>query len=1128
MTLANAFASFLDLVERVHSGRTARSENDLSSKLSTLLETLGLHTVIDTSGSAGGRKRPDILGYVAVERAHLVLSAEIVIESKKPEEVRHFATLAEAMGDLEFWRSKTLPYLRDNIARVQYYAITTFTDCAVVRIDPEIRHSLVVALAQGDMEAPALRQLLQSRAQLFQLAPPTSAEAWLQYLEHHWTPEALEPLPISSILSAIPVETSEGLEEFASQLATFAAGPEDGSEESGLFQSIRNVLAETYDGLNAEVRRDLLVFTMAQHPGLDLGRVEQLIRDDLSTTLDEFVASSIHSLISRFFALKAVEDAFCVGESEPLIEKPRWVFNTTDYDQLPVDDLRREVFARMRALRDSSNALVQRFAAYGFFFDWIEDYIDPILFRSLFEIFASHDFQHVQGDVLGRFYELYAQRINRTRRKELGQYYTPIPIVRFMWWLAASVASKLVNLSNVTVLDPGMGSGTFLAEGARVLAIAGVPDFWRKLTGFDIAAQVMGIAHVNLYMAVLSQLDHRQAREVDDLRLYTTDTLDPRNGQYLKLILPLLTSEEDRRFIEQRIQVSVQVKQPANFHLVIGNPPYRNNSSLTLRQVAQRFPRLLASSDAEAAAQVRNIRDDYAWFFAAADYYVGTQGLICFIVSDSFAWLRSYRYFREALLAQYRVHQVIRLGASVFQDVGPRISFVIIAVEKRATPLPQADDAEPILYTDLRDLADGMRADILGTDGDPRFQELVRLASGQPGAQPQESVQPTRETNFSLYPHTEVVRRVLRNAAPAYAKESSRIFVAKWPGIITAFDTLFKDDTAQALALRMESLFQVAQQKGIDARDLAAAIDEWGERHGFEDDELGRLYHVALQIRQSTLSFDSSRIKRSFSGAMPNSVRWYPPRDHAHFLYYEPTIHIPRKVNVGKAVGWGSMEQWRDPQSHLITPKLIYTTASKPNYGLKAFVVADEWYVKLHGGTSQQFNYTGIHNPLEPASADGRPNNLTDVGLELLRILVGEGLPPTSVLYYVAAVYNSVIAEDFLEEASSNLPFGVHLPQNAIEVDMVATLATQGSKACRLLSVAHALEGQGEVEAAWLEAALPPTAIQDLGFEKHTASHRRFKPTVSYRVPDDLAATVSEWIEGIEDGIDQIAEALYS
>ena len=52
---------FLALVRRVHEGSTARSENDLSSRLARVLDDLGLHTVVDTSVASGGRKRPDVL-----------------------------------------------------------------------------------------------------------------------------------------------------------------------------------------------------------------------------------------------------------------------------------------------------------------------------------------------------------------------------------------------------------------------------------------------------------------------------------------------------------------------------------------------------------------------------------------------------------------------------------------------------------------------------------------------------------------------------------------------------------------------------------------------------------------------------------------------------------------------------------------------------------------------------------------------------------------------------------------------------------------------------------------------------------------------------------------------------------
>jgi hypothetical protein len=39
-------------------------------------------------------------------------------------------------------------------------------------------------------------------------------------------------------------------------------------------------------------------------------------------------------------------------------------------------------------------------------------------------------------------------------------------------------------MDRVTVLDPAMGSATFLTEGARVLGDADVPQFWERLTGW--------------------------------------------------------------------------------------------------------------------------------------------------------------------------------------------------------------------------------------------------------------------------------------------------------------------------------------------------------------------------------------------------------------------------------------------------------------------------------------------------------------------------------------------------------------------------------------------------------------------------------------------------------------------
>jgi hypothetical protein len=101
MSFVQAVARFTSLAEKVAGGTTARSENDLSSNLSALLKSIGLATVIDTSVSATGRKRPDILAYVSPEDADLVLPAEIVFEAKKPEETAAFSDLSEAGSEVD-------------------------------------------------------------------------------------------------------------------------------------------------------------------------------------------------------------------------------------------------------------------------------------------------------------------------------------------------------------------------------------------------------------------------------------------------------------------------------------------------------------------------------------------------------------------------------------------------------------------------------------------------------------------------------------------------------------------------------------------------------------------------------------------------------------------------------------------------------------------------------------------------------------------------------------------------------------------------------------------------------------------------------------------------------------------
>src|SRR5260370_21969155 len=123
------------------------------------------------------------------------------------------------------------------------------------------------------------------------------------------------------------------------------------------------------------------------------------------------------------------------------------------------------------------------------------------------------------------------------------------------------------------------------------------------------------------------------------------------------------------------------------------------------------------------------------------------------------------------------------------------------------------------------------------------------------------------------------------------------------------------------------------------------------------------------------------------------------------WMYYEPRVRMPRNVHEGRDPGYGTMSQWRDAESHTIDPKFVFTTGTNPDYGLKALIVPGDWMVKLHGGESQQFHYTGLNNPMAQPSLSG-PHNLGHDALPFFTALTKAGFSADDSLFYLAGLSN--------------------------------------------------------------------------------------------------------------------------
>ena len=298
--------------------------------------------------------------------------------------------------------------------------------------------------------------------------------------------------------------------------------------------------------------------------------------------------------------------------------------------------------------------------------------------------------------------------------------------------------------------------------------------------------------------------------------------------------------------------------------------------------------------------------------------------------------------------------------------------------------------------------------------------------------------------------------------------------------------------------------------------------------HDYTDRERQVLEVLCDQILQKRLAFDPQKIKRTFSGSIPEDAKWFPPADYVHYLYYEPALRVPRKENPGKQIGWGSMNQWRDPLSHGITPKLIYTTARTTRHGYAAFIVNDEWFVKLHGGISQQFNYTGLDDPTRSAKMDGVPNNLTLSGETLYHALISAGASSDALLYYVAGIWNSALSKELLDAAGTALRPTIKIPSNDDETILVLKIASNARLARDMVHFKQIIDTNGSsIPADYLHGFFDKSLFEFLEFEPVVQVKKRYRSTSIYEMPSGITDVLIQRLEETESEIDDIVERLY-
>ena len=275
--------------------------------------------------------------------------------------------------------------------------------------------------------------------------------------------------------------------------------------------------------------------------------------------------------------------------------------------------------------------------------DWTSAALDRVDRTAFFSRFD-------EGEAVPYFYEPFLEAFDPGLRKQLGVWYTPTEVVRYM---VARVDKALKDdlgipaglaAENVYVLDPCCGTGAYLAEVFRRIAdnlgeqglgaLAGAAvrrAATERVFGFEIMPAPFVVAHLQVGLT-MQDLGAPLAEDGSERAgVFLTNALtgwEPRTNKPL----PFPALEEERDLAEA-------VKQDIPILVILGNPPYNGFAGMAVdeeRELSEAYRTVKRVRKPEG----QGLNDLYVRFFRMAERRIAKetgQGVVCFI--SNYSWL---------------------------------------------------------------------------------------------------------------------------------------------------------------------------------------------------------------------------------------------------------------------------------------------------------------------------------------------------------------------------------------------------------------------------------------------------------------------------------------------------------
>ncbi|MDE5790178.1 MAG: DNA methyltransferase [Muribaculaceae bacterium] len=633
------------------------------------------------------------------------------------------------------------------------------------------------------------------------------------------------------------------------------------------------------------------------------------------------------------------------------------------------------------------------------------------------------------SDPMIHFYEDFLASYDPKLRKSRGVWYTPSAVVGFIVRSVDEILKKDFDLPNgladyteiehevinenynhkvkgskrtrfvkfhrVQILDPAVGTGTFLAETVNCIynKFSNMQGMWQgyvekhlipRLNGFEILMAPYAIAHLKLDLMLNStgythNTNHR-------IRVYLTNSLEEHHKDIGTLFSMWLSQEANE---------ASRIKRDTPVMVMLGNPPYNGSSTNKGQWITNLMKSYKKEPGGKISLKERNskwLNDDYVKFIRMAQYFIeqNGEGILAYINPHGFLDNPTFRGMRWELLRVFDSIYTIDLHGN--------------SKKKETTPNGGKDE-------NVFDIMQGVSINFFIKTGKKKKNSLGRLFHYDLYGKREFKYSFLNDNNISTVPYAE-----LKPQAPMY------FFVPKDFGLEKEYNKGFAINELFTLCLLGPNShrddFAIAFDKETADIRIRNFVDS-----SIKDDEIRKLYSIK-DNRDWKLS--QARVLAKINDAPVPCL--YRPFDYRWMLYGEYAFDYPRP-------------QINDQLIQKDNIALISTRQTKEHFGVFVTKVplGQHKIVTPYDGSyiSPLYSYLDTNGTFDKES---RVLNYRMDIIEKVKSQIGKDVEPIELFDYIYGVLNSPIYiskyQEFLKIDFPRVPY----PKNLNEFTQISEL----------------------------------------------------------------------------------------